>query len=679
LVATSGLVADVRIEALKILAEKNAPGLIPRLSKLLLDNNPAVCREAFAVLMVLDRSTAIAEGITALKQDGSPKTEIISVSHRSDGRWSDLSMGEPTSDNLATAGTITWIDLFSAPHADAGADGMKLPRLNDGKLAANDDDISACTWFDQQDARWVLDLGSAVEIGRIDTYSSHKGDRAPMDIAVWGSKDEVMPDPSSLKGSWVKLGGGNTGNLGEGGKHALSLLNTMGSLGTYRWILWQSKRAGTNFTEVSVYPAGKTPTGLVRVVTDSDQRAWENLSMGAPDSQGLTVQGAIATAVAGYAQPADGTHDGGKLPRLFANEIQANDDDIAHSVWTDGGEARWLVDLQQSVNLARINTYSWHKEERAVQQFVLWMSDAAQAPDATAKNLAEVGWRRIATVDTKRNGDKGKHGSCIIGVDGPIGTARWLLWQHAERKTGTFVGRIDIFPTGVELPPIKRGVSAASVALKQQVLASFGALDDAQSAAALSEWLDLLMAGKALGAVQLELITAAGRRQEPALVAKLKAWRDGQDTKDPLAAYKISMYGGNPEKGENIFKFHLAQCIKCHSVNREGGNAGPDLAGVGRRLTTEKLLESLIVPSAEVVPGYGVATALLTDGTSVIGSLMKQDEKSTVIKLADGKEVTLAKETITQLTPPVSSMIPMGGILSPTELRDVMAYLKSLK
>jgi putative heme-binding domain-containing protein len=671
----------VRAEALTLLTEHKAAGLAGRLPNLLKEENGEVRRAAFTALLAIDRKAAITTGITALNQEGSSQPEFIAVTDKTTGPWSSLPQGEPTADNLAAKGTVTWIDAFSVPYKDAGLDGKKLPRLNDGKLAANDDDTGACTWFEQHEARWVVDLGAASELGRVDTYTWHKDNRAPMEISVWAANGDKMPDATTVNPSsgWVKLGDASTVKLGEGGKHAASILNATGSLGTYRWVMWQSKRKGTFFTEVAVYAANKMPAGLVRVVTDKEGGAWDNLAMGAPDSAGLAVKDAVATSVDGFAKPADGASEGGRLPRLFAKDIQANDDDTAHSVWADGGEARWLVDLQKPVTLARINTYSWHKAERAPQQFVLWASDADQAPDAKAKNLGDAGWRRIATVDTKALGDGGKHASSILGLGGPIGTARWLLWQHAERKAGTFVGRIDVFPTGVELPPIKRPLSPASIALKQHVLASFGALDDAESAKVLGEWLDRLAAGKALPEAQLELVTAAAARKEPAIAAKLKAWRDSLDTKDPLANYRISRFGGDAAKGENIFKFHLAQCIKCHSINHEGGNAGPDLAGVSKRLTQEKMLESLITPSAVVVPGFGLATVTLKDGSNVAGSLLKQDDKGAVVKLADGKEVTIPKDKIDKITPPVSPMPPMGAVLSPVEIRDVIAFLSSLK
>jgi quinoprotein glucose dehydrogenase len=680
LVDNAGMASDVRAEALTLLTEHKAAGLASRLPNLLKEDNGEIRRAAFTALIAIDRKAAITAGITALNQEGSTQPELMAVAEKTDGPWSTLPLGEPTADNLATKGTVTWLDSFSVPYKDAGAEGDKLPRLHDGKLAANDDDTKASTWFEQHEARWILDLGKAVELGRVDTYAWHKANRAPMEFTLWAANGDKRPDATVVNPSagWVKLADASSVKLGEGGKHGVAVVNATGTLGTYRWLMWQSKRKGTFFCEVAAYAAGQAPTGLTRVVTDKEGGAWEMLSMGGPDAAGVAVKGVVATSVEGFAKPADGANDGGKLPRLFSKDVQANDDDAAHSVWADNGEARWLVDLQKPVEIARINTYSWHKAERAPQQFVLWASSADKAPDAATKDLTGAGWRRIAAVDTKALGDGGKHGSSVLGLGGAI-SARWLLWQHAERKAGTFVGRIDVFPAGVELPPIKRPLSPATIALKQHVLASFGALDDAQSAAVLSEWLDRLAAGKATGAVQLELVTAAGARKEPAIASKLKAWRDSLDAKDPLANYRTSLHGGDVTKGRQVFQFHLAQCIKCHSVNHEGGNAGPDLAGVGKRLSQEKILESLITPSAVVVPGFGLATVTQKDGSSVAGSLLKNDDKGAVVKLADGKEVTIAKDKIDKITPPMSPMPPVGVILSATELRDVMAYLASLK
>ena len=672
-----GMAADVRVEALSLLNEHKAEGLAERLPNLLNGPNVEMRRAAFDALVKCDQKKAITLGVVALNQDASSQPEFIALADRSDGPWSALSMGEPTSNNLAIKGTVTWVKTFSQPHKDSGIDGDTLPRLNDGKLAANDDDPTSCVWFEENDARMILDLGQEIDLGRVDTWSRHKSNHAPMDFVLWAATGEKMPDATVANPSdgWVKLAEASSVRLGEGGKHGLSVLNTTGSLGTYRWLMWQNKHNGTFYTEIAAYAQGKAPVGLVRVVTDKKDGDWSSLSMGGPDAAGLAVNGAVATSIEGFAKLAEGVD----LARLFKRELPKNNDDKKNNVWTQDGEGRWLVDLQKPVEISRINTFSWHKAERAPQAFTLWASANDKAPDAKEKDLGAAGWKRIAAVDSNSLGNGGRHGSTVFGLDRPLGIYRWLLWQHAERKGTAYISHIDVFPTGVELPLIKRSLSPASVALKQEVLTSFGGLSDAESATVISEWLGRLSAGKAHNEVQFEIVEAAQKRTEPAIVDKLKAWRDTLDAKDPLANYRLSMWGGNAEKGKQIFSYHLAQCIKCHSVNQEGGNAGPDLAGVANRLTREKILESLIMPSAVVVPGFGLATVSLKDGTTIVGSLLKQDNKGAVIRLADLSEVVFAKDKIDTVTPPISPMPPMGTMMSATELRDMMAYLGSLQ
>ena len=49
------------------------------------------------------------------------------------------------------------------------------------------------------------------------------------------------------------------------------------------------------------------------------------------------------------------------------------------------------------------------------------------------------------------------------------------------------------------------------------------------------------------------------------------------------------------------------------------------------------------------------------------------------MRLFDGTRRAVPRETIAHQTAPVSIMPPMGAILQPRELRDVVAYLSSLK
>jgi putative heme-binding domain-containing protein len=100
---------------------------------------------------------------------------------------------------------------------------------------------------------------------------------------------------------------------------------------------------------------------------------------------------------------------------------------------------------------------------------------------------------------------------------------------------------------------------------------------------------------------------------------------------------------------------------------------------IGAVRTKAELAESLVEPSAKIVPGFGIENIVLKDGATLAGSVLKESAKSLDLKLADGKTRKVAAAAIASRTPPISVMPPMLGILTPAEIRDVVAYLSGLK
>jgi putative heme-binding domain-containing protein len=84
-------------------------------------------------------------------------------------------------------------------------------------------------------------------------------------------------------------------------------------------------------------------------------------------------------------------------------------------------------------------------------------------------------------------------------------------------------------------------------------------------------------------------------------------------------------------------------------------------------------------PLAQVAPGYGLITLTLKDGKNISAVLDQEDAKQIRLKLPDGKLQTVPLDQIAARTPPISVMPPMLGILTKSEIRDVVAYLASLK
>ena len=53
---------------------------------------------------------------------------------------------------------------------------------------------------------------------------------------------------------------------------------------------------------------------------------------------------------------------------------------------------------------------------------------------------------------------------------------------------------------------------------------------------------------------------------------------------DELAPYREALFGGDAENGRHIFFYKSeVSCLRCHKVNGEGGEVGPEMKGIGSR------------------------------------------------------------------------------------------------
>jgi hypothetical protein len=105
---------------------------------------------------------------------------------------------------------------------------------------------------------------------------------------------------------------------------------------------------------------------------------------------------------------------------------------------TDGG--RILMDLGGAMEIAQVNTYSWHTDTRGPQVYNLYASDGADPkfnlePDAKT-DPARCGWSLVAQVDTRprHGGSGGQYGVSISDSRGSLGKFRYLLFDSVPTE-----------------------------------------------------------------------------------------------------------------------------------------------------------------------------------------------------------------------------------------------------
>jgi quinoprotein glucose dehydrogenase len=193
--------------------------------------------------------------------------------------------------------------------------------------------------------------------------------------------------------------------------------------------------------------------------------------------------------------------------------------------------------------------------------------------------------------------------------------------------------------------------------------------------------LDQLAAGKVKPGAQLELIEAAEKSEAPAVKARWAkqqaAWKASGN---PLAAYSFALAGGKPWPGaREFFENQVLPCGRCHKVNGNGGEAGPDLSLIGKDKAPEYLLESVIHPNAHIAQGFDVVTVTLKNGSTETGSVTSETGEQIVLKRADGSSANIAKAEVAQRVTAPSSMPEIyGQVLTRSQLRDMVAFLSVL-
>jgi putative membrane-bound dehydrogenase-like protein len=215
---------------------------------------------------------------------------------------------------------------------------------------------------------------------------------------------------------------------------------------------------------------------------------------------------------------------------------------------------------------------------------------------------------------------------------------------------------------------------------QQAALLTLGNLPVQYAQKPLDDLLQKMAAGKLSPNVYLELSEAIDSSRSTELAAKYKKISMASTTDTLKAAYAGSLNGGDPNKGRRIFYSNQsAQCIRCHSYDDYGGNAGPRLNGVADRLTREQLLEALVKPSARLAPGFGTVILKMKDGKTISGILNGENSTSITLKIGDKPNEVIKKADVASRTDAPSSMPEMRYILTKKEIRDVVSFLAELK
>lgn len=130
-------------------------------------------------------------------------------------------------------------------------------------------------------------------------------------------------------------------------------------------------------------------------------------------------------------------------------------------------------------------------------------------------------------------------------------------------------------------------------------------------------------------------------------------------------------------KGKIIF---MEKCSSCHKTSNIGGDIGPDLTYIGKKLDQASLLNAIKYPNASIVFGYEPWIIDTKSGESFYGFLVA-DGKTIIIRDLSGKKHSIPALSVIKKKKQESSIMPNATALALKEedLAHLTRYLLELK
>jgi len=232
------------------------------------------------------------------------------------------------------------------------------------------------------------------------------------------------------------------------------------------------------------------------------------------------------------------------------------------------------------------------------------------------------------------------------------------------------------------VPEIARVIGDGSQAARQTSYRLLGEIKTDESIALLEGAVAQLAAGELSNAVKLDLLQAAVSNAGGNLPALVESYRSEQalvGTK--LAEWDECLEGGDADRGREIFfGGTAASCRRCHKVNGNGTDVGPDLSAIGKDKDRSYLLEAMIDPNAKIAKGFETTVIVDIDGRVHSGIIKEETDDVVRLMTPQATLISVAKDDIDERVKGQSGMptdIVRG--LSRADVRDLVEYLTSLK
>jgi putative heme-binding domain-containing protein len=148
---------------------------------------------------------------------------------------------------------------------------------------------------------------------------------------------------------------------------------------------------------------------------------------------------------------------------------------------------------------------------------------------------------------------------------------------------------------------------------------------------------------------------------------------------------KLLTLKGDPARGRQIFfgaaDSSAALCARCHKVEGQGNDFGPDLSHIAIKYNRADLLDNIINPSKTIAPGYATTLVRTKSGDTFSGILVSKTGEEITLKGLDLKLIHVSAADVDRIAVQAISAMPEGLLadLEPQQAADLLDWLSARK